>query len=143
MERFLYFAYGSNMDLEQMRFRCPGEYDLLGIGKLEHWRFLINSRGYANIFPEQDATVFGLVFNLTPNALSSLDRYEGYPQLYTRRELPVIFADQMIEPWVYLDINNIDMGRPRPGYLERVTESAKRFAFPTGYIAYLDSYLGP
>ncbi|KAF4541129.1 Aig2-like protein [Lasiodiplodia theobromae] len=50
----LYFAYGSNLWLAQMRRRCPSSV-YLGVARLRsngngsHWRWVINERGYANV----------------------------------------------------------------------------------------------
>lgn len=74
--RQLYFAYGSNMDLEQMKQRCPDAI-LLGTTELKHYQFLINSRGVASIRGNNESTVEGAVFVLTPTCKASLDQYEG------------------------------------------------------------------
>ncbi|KAL7934456.1 hypothetical protein V8C35DRAFT_300941 [Trichoderma chlorosporum] len=47
----LYFAYGSNLSTEQMRQRCPYS-TAVGLGKVTGWRWIINTRGYANIVKE-------------------------------------------------------------------------------------------
>lgn len=49
----LYFAYGSNLWLAQMRRRCPSSV-YLGVARLRsngssRWRWVINERGYANV----------------------------------------------------------------------------------------------
>ncbi|KAI0893715.1 hypothetical protein F4806DRAFT_504114 [Annulohypoxylon nitens] len=44
----LYFAYGSNLSLKQMRSRCPCSQPI-GLAHLPGWAWLINERGYANI----------------------------------------------------------------------------------------------
>ena len=44
----LYFAYGSNMNIEQMKLRCPGA-SLKGQGYILNWRYFINGNGYAGI----------------------------------------------------------------------------------------------
>ncbi|KAL1648495.1 hypothetical protein SLS58_002250 [Diplodia intermedia] len=51
----LYFAYGSNLWLDQMHRRCPSSV-YLGVGRLHGsnssntgWRWIINERGYANV----------------------------------------------------------------------------------------------
>lgn len=140
MERIIYFAYGSNMDLEQMKFRCRGGYEVLGIGKMQNWKIFINNRGYANISPQEESIVYGLMFNINSESLRLLDRYEGFPYLYTRKQLPTFFADDILKPLVYIDENNLEIGHPQTGYLERVVESAKRFSFPETYINYLESF---
>lgn len=43
-----YFAYGSNMDRQQMRGRCPGAV-LLGTARLPGYRFIINRAGVASV----------------------------------------------------------------------------------------------
>jgi len=40
----LYFAYGSNMDKDQMANRCP-ESNFAGTALLKDYRFIINRRG--------------------------------------------------------------------------------------------------
>ncbi|KAA8572454.1 hypothetical protein EYC84_003074 [Monilinia fructicola] len=44
----LYFAYGSNLSLTQMKARCPNS-TYYGLGVLQGYRWIINQRGYANI----------------------------------------------------------------------------------------------
>ena len=50
----LYFAYGSNMWQAQMRTRCPQSL-LLGPATLHGYRWIINTRGYANIVADAQA----------------------------------------------------------------------------------------
>lgn len=139
-ERILYFAYGSNMDLRQMRARCQNGAQLIGIGTLFDWKFFINSRGYGNIVPEPKELVLGLVFRLSTNALANLDQAEGYPNLYTREVHPVTLAERVIKPLIYIDRNTTQVGLPKPGYLEGVIEAAKRFNFSRDYIAKLENF---
>ena len=56
----LYFAYGSNMDQEQMRQRCP-EAAFVGTASLPGYMFIINERGVATVIPKADASVPGVV----------------------------------------------------------------------------------
>jgi len=44
----LYFAYGSNLSLAQMNLRCPTS-SYIGLARLRGYRWIINTRGYANI----------------------------------------------------------------------------------------------
>lgn len=44
----LYFAYGSNLSLAQMKMRCPDSI-FVGMGLLQDYRWIVNQRGYANI----------------------------------------------------------------------------------------------
>lgn len=47
-------------------------------------------------------TFVGSVLELTDEELEEADYYEGYPDLYTRKELNVILDDQTIKAWVYI-----------------------------------------
>ncbi|KAM0439558.1 hypothetical protein ACHAPT_000649 [Fusarium lateritium] len=71
-----YFAYGSNLHLQQMKRRCPGS-KLIGTAKLWHYRWQINERGYANVIEAHGHWVEGLVFEINPRDESRLDVNEG------------------------------------------------------------------
>ena len=71
----LYFAYGSNLNLSQMQRRCPAATPL-GKLYLPKWRLVF--RGVADIVPDDDATVPGGLWQLTPACEAALDRYEGW-----------------------------------------------------------------
>ncbi|KAF2805706.1 uncharacterized protein BDZ99DRAFT_450398 [Mytilinidion resinicola] len=115
----LYFGYGSNLWLHQMRLRCPTSR-YLGVARLPGWRWLINSRGYANVVesststststsssptvpaaassapsaqPQQhaDNEVYGLAYALLPADEARLDVNEGVPEAYTKEYLEVEF----------------------------------------------------
>lgn len=51
----LYFAYGSNLSTRQMLDRCP-QSTCIGLARLPGWKWIINSRGYANIVPEDGSS---------------------------------------------------------------------------------------
>ncbi len=89
----LYFAYGSNINLEQMAWRCPGA-EVFGPAVLEGYELLFrgNSRrgsGVATIAPKEGSQVYGLLWRITPGNEASLDIYEGYPSLYEKETLTV------------------------------------------------------
>ena len=83
MEENLYFAYGSNLDLEQMAQRCP-DAEIVGPVRLENYELRFRGSGFATVAPKKGSVVYGLVWKLTPNCEQSLDRYEGYPRFYRR-----------------------------------------------------------
>lgn len=73
----LYFAYGSNLWLAQMKKRCPDSV-LVGMAILPSYRWIINIRGYANVLPaDPETSVYGLVYTLSPSDEERLDIYEG------------------------------------------------------------------
>ena len=83
MEENLYFAYGSNLDLEQMAQRCP-DAEIVGPVRLENYELRFRGSGFATVAPKKGSVVYGLVWKITPNCEQSLDRYEGYPRVIQR-----------------------------------------------------------
>ncbi len=115
MENTLYFAYGSNINLGQMEYRCP-DASVVGPVVLEGWELLFRRGGFATIAPKEGKTVQGLLWSITPECERSLDRYEGYPRFYDKkmvtvrdsegRSLPVmayIMDDRFREPMLPTD----------------------------------------
>ena len=84
----LYFAYGSNINLDQMAFRCPAA-QVVGPVTLEGYELLFRGSGVATIGPKEGSTVHGLLWQLTPDCERSLDRYEGFPHLYEKKSVSV------------------------------------------------------
>ena len=88
MEKMLYFAYGSNLDLEQMAQRCP-DAEIVGPVKLENYELRFRGSGFATVAPQEGSIVHGLLWKITPQCEQSLDRYEGYPRYYTKETVTV------------------------------------------------------
>ena len=88
MENILYFAYGSNINLGQMEYRCP-DASVVGPVALENYELLFRRGGFATIMPCEGGKVHGLLWSITPECESSLDRYEGYPRFYDKRMVTV------------------------------------------------------
>lgn len=95
----LYFAYGSNMDGEQMVTRTPWARRV-GWAKLKDWR--LEFRGVADVAPVEGADVLGALWQVTPADLARLDRYEGYPYLYGRQVVKVNTANGVRNAIVYV-----------------------------------------
>ena len=88
MEQTLYFAYGSNINLGQMEYRCP-DASVVGPVTLENYELLFRRGGFATIAPKEGETVHGLLWSLTRSCERSLDRYEGYPRFYDKQMVTV------------------------------------------------------
>ena len=81
-----YFAYGSNMDVRQMAFRCPDAV-ILGSASLAAHAFLINTRGFATVIPAANQVVHGVLWEISPTDDESLDRYEGVASGFYRKDI--------------------------------------------------------
>ena len=88
----LYFAYGSNLDLDQMARRCPDAEPLCN-AVLDNYSLEFRGRsdgtGVATILPHKGRKVYGVLWALTPGCERSLDRWEGCPNVYDKRTVAV------------------------------------------------------
>jgi gamma-glutamylcyclotransferase (GGCT)/AIG2-like uncharacterized protein YtfP len=90
MDQRLYFAYGSNINLDQMAHRCPGAVPVMPVALRGYELSFRGMSGVATILPKEGAKVHGLLWDLTPACEQSLDHYEGYPHLYSKESVVVI-----------------------------------------------------
>jgi len=95
-----YFAYGSNLDLGQMQFRCKFAKPI-GTAELHDYELRFN--GVADVAPRKGEKVVGGLWRITNRCLKALDLYEGYPHLYDRKVVEVVdeFGD-IVEALVYI-----------------------------------------
>lgn len=99
----LYVAYGSNMNLEQMSYRCP-KAKIVGTGILEGYKLTFRGRykGVANIEPCKGRGVPIVLWEITDDCEKALDLYEGYPSLYIKEEVEVKVKGKVETAMVYI-----------------------------------------
>ena len=108
----LYIAYGSDINLEQMAYRCPNskvvETTMIPGYELEF-------RGVATIVPKEGAEVPVLLWKIDQRDELCLDKYEGFPRMY-RKEIFEVKGDGKIrENMAYL-MNYGEITPPSPMY---------------------------
>lgn len=101
MKRKIYGAYGSNINLQQMAYRCPNATPLT-TGTLKGYELTFRRGGYANIEPKDGARVPLLLWEISDKCEHSLDRYEGYPTFYTKQTVEVETDSGVFETMVYV-----------------------------------------
>lgn len=131
-----YFAYGSNLWWQQMRERCPG-HRYRGDGVLKGYRWIITTRGYANIVKSETGEVHGKVYELTEADECRLDRYEGVDNGgYRKMTMEVEVEELRLPCLVYVDPVE-EEGTPRQEYVERINCGISDSSLPFEYVAYL------
>lgn len=143
----LYFAYGSNLDIEQMRQRCPSAR-VIGVGRLSDHRLAFSrysdSRGggVADIVPDEGQVVWGLLYDVSERDLKgNLDRYEGYPRHYTRLRLRIeTLTEGEPDAWVYSVVDKDEYIEPDSHYLGIIRTAADRLGFPEEYRYMIDGF---
>lgn len=130
-KRKLYVAYGSNLNLEQMSYRCPNS-KVVGAGMLKGWRLLFNN--YATILPDAAAETPVAVWSIDERDERALDFYEGYPRLYRKESVLVAMQDgSECDGMVYI-MNRDDPRPPMQGYLQIVKQGYHDVGLDTKYL---------
>jgi len=140
MDRKYYFAYGSNMSLDQMKKRCP-DSEFVTIGYIEGYRFVYDGFSrtrngpVANIITsEKEEKVWGAIFKISEEDERRLDKCEGYPSAYSKTYLTVCDREgNSYNALVYLREPR-ERGFPSREYEKIVVESAIRLGLPLDYI---------
>lgn len=147
----LYFAYGSNLDWTQMRRRCPSA-QFVCIAKLPDHKLAFTRKskdrgcGVADVVPEQNAEVWGAVFEINERDIGRLDRSEGFSpgrvqNSYTREERHVFSDGDSKKPlatWVYIAQREDEPPLPNDVYKRLIVEGAKFWHLPPHYITKLE-----
>jgi gamma-glutamylcyclotransferase len=142
-----YFAYGANMHDSAFRVRrgiqplehCPG--------RIKGYRLRFNLEGRprgkaapANLHPEPDAEVWGVLYRITKRDLIRLDSTEGVPGRGYRHV--VIEAEdgggRVIPAVTYMAEGKELDGKPSLRYITLLREGARTHALPEAYIRFLD-----
>jgi gamma-glutamylcyclotransferase len=141
-----YFAYGSNLCVEQMVRRTGpmGEREERPqVARLPGYRLVFNMRGsdgqvYANVTQPGDE-VIGVLYRCGEAALARLDVYE---EGYDRRQVLVTLengATREAMAYIARPECTTDEAAPSPEYLEIILRGAKRQGLPQEYIASIES----
>lgn len=94
MQKRYYIAYGSNLNIRQMKFRCPTAR-IIGTATLPDYELLFKGSktgSYLTVEPKKGKSVPVAVWETTEADEAALDRYEGFPTFYYKAEmeLPII-----------------------------------------------------
>jgi gamma-glutamylcyclotransferase len=128
-----YFAYGSNLWLEQMRERCP-KHRVLSHGVLKGYRWIISTRGVANIVKSVPDEVHGIIYEISNSDEERLDFHEGVKKgHYNKKTILVEADDEELECLVYIDPID-EEGTPRLEYIKRINDGLIDAKLPEEYV---------
>jgi hypothetical protein len=118
----LYTAYGSNLNLSQMKVRCPSAR-VIGRSEIKDYELVFKgskTNAVATIEPCEGSKVPVLIWDIQDEDEKALDRYEGYPNFYGKEEMEIIIEDNPISAMVYVMTPGHDYGKPSEYYLETI-----------------------
>jgi len=128
LDKRLYIAYGSNMDVSQMEIRCPGA-EVVGKTYLKNWELTLPH--YANIERRVGKRTPVLIWETTKEDEIELDRYEGYPVLYDKIDIIVNVNGKRMSAIAYVmtdEYKKLDK-EPRSGYVEQILRGYRNAGF--------------
>ena len=126
----LYFAYGSNLNLFQMKRRCKDSIFLKKIN-LKDFRLTFRSKyRAADIEPKKNSIVPGGIFDISKSDEKKLDVYEDYPILYKK----FYFTYYGKKVMTYTMVNKTPFRFPTERYLNVVKRGYKDCGLDSKYL---------
>lgn len=147
----LTFAYGSNMNWNQMRDRCPSSR-FVGIGVLRDHKLAFTRGsvdrgcGVADVVAKDGAQVWGVVYEIADLDVGKLDAKEGFrpgrdKNSYYRREC-LVFLDGEDQPPLtvsaYFGDPQPNPPLPNAAYRNLILAGARHWHLPEEYIRELE-----
>jgi len=123
MRRRYYLAYGSNLNIVQMQKRCPHSKPI-GSVVLEGYELLFH--GVASIGEKEGSYVPCGLWLISKRDEISLDRYEGFPRMYRKEMVPIVFGKRRMKVMTYI-MNGGKPALPSGGYLKTILDGYRDF----------------
>lgn len=141
----LYFAYGANMDPDELT-RRVGAMEKVGKARLDDHRLVFNRDGHlwkggvSSVVEHTGETVFGVLWRVTGPALKTLDAIED-PAAYARVTKTVVVEDdgQSVLCQIYVAYPEGERP-PAPAYIALLLSAAEKAELPADYIAMLRAH---
>ena len=146
MKRY-YLAYGSNLNVRQMKWRCPTA-KAIGTAVIKDYELLFKGSktgSYLTIEEREGGRVPIVVWAVTEMDEAALDRYEGFPSFYYKREMRIRYKGlrtgkyRTVNAFVYIMHEERPLGTPTAHYLQVCYEGYDHFGFDPKYL--VDAYI--
>lgn len=141
MKRY-YIAYGSNLNIRQMRMRCPSAR-IIGTSEIPDYELLFKGSktgSYLTIEPKKGSRVPVAAWEVSIEDEQALDRYEGFPTFYYKQEmlLPIkgIRSGKIRRrnTFVYIMHEDRVLGVPSNFYMQTCLSGYKSFGFDPKFL---------
>lgn len=136
MKKILYAAYGSNMNAQQMAYRCPNS-KIFGKTFIEDYILLfrgINGKAVANIEPSPGDKVPVIIWEISKSDELNLNRFEGYPTVYKKEYLKIKVKGRYRKIMLYIMEQDRLLGMPSKQYFKKVLDGYRLFGFNEEYL---------
>ena len=142
MKKRYYIAYGSNLNLHQMRMRCP-QSRVIGTAMLKGYELLFKGSqtgSYLTIEKKNGGRVPVAVWETTEEDEAALDRYEGFPTFYYKAEMELDITGirtgkiRHRNCYVYIMHEERQIGMPSAFYINTCLDGYRAFDFDEGFL---------
>lgn len=142
MDKKYYIAYGSNLNIRQMRYRCPNAR-IIGTAVIKDYELLFKGSktgAYLTIESKEGCEVPVAVWKVTASDEAALDRYEGFPSFYYKKQMTIkvkgIRTGKIREKqcFVYIMHEERNSGIPSSIYVNTCLEGYESFGFDERYL---------
>jgi hypothetical protein len=141
------FSFGSNMDLDRLRRRCPSAR-VVGSGYLREHQLSfrkhgVDGTGKADIVPSAEALVWGVLHEIPAAEKPLLDSAEGLGHSYGQKDVVIQTDEGPVRATTYfaIDVANPALA-PADWYLDHVLRGARREGLPATYAESIALYRG-
>ena len=137
-----YLAYGSNLNIPQMRHRCPTA-KIIGTAEIKDYELLFKGSktgSYLTIEPKKGATVPVAVWEVKQGDEANLDIYEGAPRFYYKKDMQIKCRyrksgrTRTISAFVYIMHEDRQLGVPSAYYVNTCLNGYDSFGFDSELI---------
>lgn len=131
-----YLAYGSNLNIQQMKHRCP-DAKPIGTAWIKDYQLLFKGSktgSYLTIEKAEKSKVPVAVWEVSEADERRLDVYEGCPTFYYKTEMEVTVNRRKIKAFVYIMHEDRPLGKPSGQYIRTCLEGYRNFRFDDVYI---------
>jgi gamma-glutamylcyclotransferase len=118
----VYFAYGANVDPAHMATRVPGAR-AVGPARLDGFRLSFSvfstewNGGAANLEPDEQAHVWGMLWEIPDDQVHGLDAYRGHPTFFRKEDVVAQTRDGPVLAWTYRVAHQSGFVQPTDAYL--------------------------
>ena len=136
MKRY-YISYGSNLNVRQMKYRCPTA-KIVGTAVIRDYELLYKGSktgSYLTIEKKKGSVVPVAVWEVTAADEHSLDIYEGYPNFYYKKDIKLQYKGirtgkrRTIDAFAYIMHEDRPIGVPSIYYMKTCLEGYDTFYF--------------
>jgi hypothetical protein len=126
-----YLGYGSNLNVIQMQQRCPTAMPVVACNLPDH-RLVFS--GIATVEHAPGLVAPSALWRVAPRDIVALDRYEGYPRLYSKRFSHATVRGERVKVFYYVLNQPYSESPPSEFYYRTLLEGYRDWHLPVALL---------